>query len=65
MLGFCRPDIVLRPFVTQQFAQRPAPYRGLDGIRDYGERHNVAHVSDLVGTVDTHEHERRSLKYEV
>lgn len=35
MLGFCRPDIVLRPFVTQQFAQRPAPYRGLDGIRDY------------------------------
>jgi len=27
----------------------------LDGIRDYGKRHNVARVSDLVGTVDTHE----------
>jgi dihydroorotate dehydrogenase (NAD+) catalytic subunit len=24
----------------------------LDGIRDYGERHHVARVSDLVGTVD-------------
>ena len=29
----------------------------LDGIRDYGQRHNIARVSDLVGTVDTHEHE--------
>jgi len=27
----------------------------LDGIRDYGKRHNVARVSDLVGTVDTYE----------
>ena len=25
----------------------------LDGIRDYGQRHNIARVSDLVGTVET------------
>jgi dihydroorotate dehydrogenase (NAD+) catalytic subunit len=24
----------------------------LDGIRDYGERHAIARLSDLVGTVD-------------
>jgi len=35
MLAFCRPDIVLRPFVTQQVTQRPEPYRGLDGVRGY------------------------------
>jgi dihydroorotate dehydrogenase (NAD+) catalytic subunit len=27
-----------------------------DGIRDYMQRHNVARISDLVGTVDAHEH---------
>jgi dihydroorotate dehydrogenase (NAD+) catalytic subunit len=31
----------------------------LDGIRDYGQRHHVARVSDLVGTVDTQERERK------
>src|SRR5438477_277526 len=25
----------------------------LDGIREYGERHNVARISDLVGSIDT------------
>ena len=25
----------------------------LDGIRDYGQRHNIARLSDLVGTVNT------------
>jgi PAS domain S-box-containing protein len=35
MLDLCSPDIVLRPFVTQQIAQRPEPYRGLDGVRGY------------------------------
>jgi dihydroorotate dehydrogenase (NAD+) catalytic subunit len=32
----------------------------LEGIRDYGQRHDIARVSDLVGTVDTHEHELNS-----
>jgi dihydroorotate dehydrogenase (NAD+) catalytic subunit len=32
----------------------------LDGIRAYGNRHNVARVSDLVGTVDTHERELKT-----
>jgi dihydroorotate dehydrogenase (NAD+) catalytic subunit len=27
-----------------------------DGIRDYMQRHGVARISDLVGTVDAHEH---------
>jgi dihydroorotate dehydrogenase (NAD+) catalytic subunit len=29
--------------------------RLLDGIRDYMQRHNVARIGDLVGTVDTHD----------
>jgi dihydroorotate dehydrogenase (NAD+) catalytic subunit len=32
----------------------------LEGIRDYGQRHDIARVSDLVGTVDSHEHELNS-----
>ena len=42
MLSLCAPDIVLRPFVTQQFAQRAEPYRGLDGVRSY-----VADVAEV------------------
>jgi dihydroorotate dehydrogenase (NAD+) catalytic subunit len=34
----------------------------LDGIHDYGERHHVARVSDLVGTVDVDEHDLKSRK---
>jgi dihydroorotate dehydrogenase (NAD+) catalytic subunit len=26
----------------------------IDGIRDYLQRHDIARVSDLVGTLDTH-----------
>jgi dihydroorotate dehydrogenase (NAD+) catalytic subunit len=37
----------------------------LDGIHDYGERHDIARLSDLVGTVDMDEHGRTSLKSEV
>jgi len=25
----------------------------LDGLREYGERHNVARIFDLVGSIDT------------
>jgi PAS domain S-box-containing protein len=35
MLAYCRPDIVLRPFVTRNLAERREPYRGHDGVRDY------------------------------
>jgi dihydroorotate dehydrogenase (NAD+) catalytic subunit len=37
----------------------------LDGMRDYGERHNVARVSDLVGTVNTEAREIKTLKSEI
>jgi dihydroorotate dehydrogenase (NAD+) catalytic subunit len=37
----------------------------LEGIRDYGRRHDVARVSDLVGTVDTHGRDIESQKSEV
>jgi dihydroorotate dehydrogenase (NAD+) catalytic subunit len=25
----------------------------LDGLRDYGSRHRIAHITDLIGAVDT------------
>src|SRR3979409_459008 len=37
----------------------------LDGLSPYMQRHHIARISDLVGTVDTREHEVKSLKYEV
>jgi PAS domain S-box-containing protein len=35
IIGFCRPDVTLRPIATAQFAHRSEPYRGADGIRAY------------------------------
>ena len=37
----------------------------LDGMRDYGDRHHVARVSDLVGTVNTQAREIKNLKSEI
>ena len=37
----------------------------LDGMRDYGDRHHVARVSDLVGTVNTQAREIKTLNSEI
>jgi dihydroorotate dehydrogenase (NAD+) catalytic subunit len=31
----------------------------VNGLRDYMERHDIAHVADLVGTIDTSSREKQ------
>jgi dihydroorotate dehydrogenase (NAD+) catalytic subunit len=43
---------------TANFADPLIWQKLLDGIGDYGERHNIRAISDLVGTIDTSAREK-------